>query len=77
MKINERVKLRLIIEHNESQKWFQDEIAKIEAQNAIDNEVVARLKMREGEWNTGTLADKRKNYQRLRDEIRAELEGDA
>ena len=75
MKINRKVKLDLIIAHNEGQKWFQDEIEKIEEQNAIDNRVVKIMKEREGEWNTGTLANKRHEYARLLKDVRAEVEG--
>ena len=71
MKINDKVKLDLIIKHNEEMKWFQDEIAKIEEQNAIDNAICKEMRDREPEYQGGPLKFRRDKRDVILKEIRA------
>ena len=75
MKINDVVKMRILLEHFEVEKWFQEAIDKIEAQNAIDNQVCKDMRDRAPEWQGGTLGEKRRNYQAILKEVRAKYEG--
>ena len=77
MKINDKVKLDIIIAHDQEQKWFKDEIAKIEAQNAIDNAVAKEMRDREPEFQGGPLKYRREKRDAILKEIRAKYEGGA
>ena len=77
MKINDKVKLDLIIKHNMEMKWMQDEIAKIESQNAIDNAIAKEMKDSEPKFQGGPLKFRRDKRDAVLKEIRAKYEGGA
>ena len=73
MKITDRVKMNLIIAHHEEAKWFQDEIAKIEAQNAKDLEVVNYMQSVRPLWAVGSPADRKAKYAKVMAEYLEEV----
>ena len=72
--MNRGQKLDLIIAHNEELKWFQDEVAKIEADKERRAEIVRRKVAREHEYSGLPPSVRLQKEAEITAEIEAEVE---